>query len=121
MDSFRHRVNPRFGEPSSDLLEASSILQKPVRQDKHSAEMINMNKIDIRSTRRSSSLNQNRSRIRWQLTRQNYHTASLMSHRNLSEFKIESPDIQLDSSPLKNDSSDETHHGERRSIITQTV
>ena len=121
MDTFRHRGNPQLGETSSCLLAGTSTLQTPVRQDKHSPEMINMKKICGINIRRSSSLNQNRSKVRLQLTRQSYHTAPVMSNGNFPDLKIKSPDIQADSSPLEHDSFDVTYVGKKSSILTQTV
>ena len=102
MDSFRHRGKPKLGQVSSDLLATTSKIPIIAPVESHSATITKMDTVVFHKMRRSSSLVHKRYRYSLESSRQSYHTAPLISNKNVYEFEVDHLNIQHSSTPIEN-------------------
>ena len=102
MSSCRHRGRPQFSEKSLGLLATTSKIPIIVPAGSHSATIVNMDTVVVHNIRRSNSLVHKSYRNSLESSRQSYHTAPLMSNKNVYEFEVDHLNIQHSSTPIEN-------------------
>ena len=102
MDSCRHRGRSQFSEKSLSLSATTSKIPIIAPVESHSATITKMDTVVFHKMRRSSSLVHKRYRYSLESSRQSYHTAPLMSNKNVHEFEVDNLNIQHRSTPIEN-------------------